>query len=459
MDVYLNSSDDEVRRDSGSGYTKLRTKFVIYTNVNCGVISHLHFHVGMTHLTRAVHRKEANSDVKSKSALKGAQGFSFPSTGVSIRRKFNFTSRRKILTTAAMLALSATALPAFATNWWTQTPSVSIGSAALNVKNFGAIGNGSHDDTAAIQAAVNALPSAGGTIVVPDGTYMINAGKGISLRSHTRLSLSSGAYLKAIPNNLQRYWIVKAWNVNNVEIQGGAFVGERSSHQGSGGEWGYCINVSGSSNVYVHDTHVDNSWGDGMLVGATGSGSRAVLSTNVTLNRVKGNNNRRQGLTIAPSNQVYVVNSSFTNTNGTAPQAGIDIEPATQGKTSQVRLESTTLSNNAGNGLEVHNNVNGLTLYKVTAENNKGFGVYTGGPTNVSITSSTLSQNYLFGVSIASNTAYVTIANNTINYNGDAWFYAHNQSIFTPGWSPRDIQVASTAKYVTQYGNVVSPTK
>jgi polygalacturonase len=411
----------------------------------------------MTHLTRAVHRKEAISDVKSRSALKSAQEYSFPSTGVSIRNTFTF--RRKVLTTVAALALSAVALPASATNWWTQTPSVSIGATTLSVKNFGALGNGSHDDTAAIQAAINALPSTGGTIVVPNGTYMINAGKGIGLRSHTRLSLASGAYLKAIPNNLGRYWIVRAWNVNNVEIVGGAFVGERSSHQGTTGEWGYCINIAGSSKVYVHDTNVNNSWGDGILVGGSGWGSSLVVSSGVTLNRVKGSNNRRQGLTITPSTQVYVVNSSFTNTAGTAPQAGIDIEPQTQGKVSQVRLENTTLSNNGGNGLEVHTNVNGLTLYKVTAENNKGFGVYTGGPTNVSITGSTLSQNYLFGVSIASNTSYVTMTNNTINYNGDAWYYAHNVSIFTPGWSPRDIQVASTAKYVTQYSNVISPHK
>jgi polygalacturonase len=413
----------------------------------------------MTHLTPAVHKKEAISDVKSKYALQRAQGFFFPATGVSNRRNFNNTSRRKVLTIAASLALSTVTLPAFAANWWTQTPSISIGSTSLNVRNFGAMGNGSTDDTTAIQTAINRLPSTGGTIVVPAGTYMINALKGISLRSHTRLSLATGATLKAIGNSAQRSWVVKVWNVNNVEIVGGAVMGERTTHRGTSGEWGYGINIQGSSKVYVHDITVSNAWGDGLLVGATGWGSSAVLSNGVTLNRVTSKNNRRQGLTICPANQVYVVNSTFTGTNGTAPQAGIDIEPATQGKVTQVRLENTTLSNNVGNGLEVHTNVNGLTLYKVTAKNNKGFGVYTGGPTNVSITGSTLTENYLFGVDISTGSSYVNIANNTINYNGDSWFYAHGVSIYTPGTTPRDIQVSSAARYVTQSNNIVSPRK
>jgi hypothetical protein len=135
-------------------------------------------------------------------------------------------------------------------------------------------------------------------------------------------------------------------------------------HTGTTGEWGYGIDVEGSSTVSVHDIGLSNCWGDGMVVSATGSGSTAVLSTGVTINRVTSTNNRRQGLTIGPSQQVYVVNSSFTDSNGIAPQAGIDIEPATQGSTSQVRIENSVLSNNVGNGLEMHANVSGVVLTK-----------------------------------------------------------------------------------------------
>lgn len=398
--------------------------------------------------------------MKNTTALQSAQGSFNPNSGVLIKNRLHSISHRKLLAAAASLALSAVTLPAAATNWWTQTPSVSIGSAVVNVVNFGASGNGAMDDTAAFQAAINALPSSGGTVIVPTGTYMIDALKSVSLRSHVRLSLASNAYIKAIPNNSDRYWIVKAFGVNNVEIVGGHIVGDRTNHTGNGGQWGYGILIEGSSNVYVHDLTVTNSWGDGILVrGINWDNGSVTPSNGVTLNRVKADNNRRQGLTICPSNQVYVVNSSFTGSNGVGPQGGIDIEPQTQGTTSQVRIENTVLSNNTGNGLEVHNNVNGVSIYKVTAENNKGYGVFTSGPTNVSISNSNLSQNYLFGVDIAGVSDYVSISNNTITYNGDSWFYAHGVSIFTEGWDPRDILIAGTAGHVTQSGNVISPQK
>ena len=392
--------------------------------------------------------------MKIRSALKGAQRLSFPHSGVFIRREFS----RKVVASAAALALSVANLPAFASNWWNPTPSVSIGSAVVNVRHFGAMGNGHTNDTRAIQSAIDALPTSGGTIVVPDGTYMIDALKGVSLRSHTRLSLASGAALKAIGNDARRYWVVKVWNVDNVEIEGGGIIGDRYSHRGSaGGEWGYGINISSSDKVYVHDITVQDCWGDGLLIGALGSGKGMVEATNVTLNRVKSKNNRRQGMSITPSNRVYVVNSSFTGTHGTAPQSGIDIEPRSQGWASQIRLENTSLSNNGGNGLEVHHNVDALTLENVTAKNNKGFGVYTGGPKNLNIAHSTLTENYLFGVTLSADTTYATIANNTINYNGDAWYYANGQSIFTPGTAPRDIDIARSSSHITQYNNRLSP--
>jgi polygalacturonase len=371
----------------------------------------------------------------------------------------SFTFRRKLLAAAAAVALAGVALPAAAANWWNATPTIAIGTAALNVANFGAIGNGVADDTAAIQAAINALPSTGGTVEIPAGTYMINALQAINLRSHMRLLLDTGATLQAIPNSAERYWVVKARNVNNVEIAGGSIVGERTQHQGTTGEWGYGLNIAGSSYVYVHDISVSNCWGDGLAVGAAVNSTSTVPSYSVTFNNVKSDNNRRQGLSILPATQVYVVNSSFTGSNGTAPQSGIDVEPQTQGTAMQVRLENVTLANNMGNGLEAHANVQALTLNNVTSQNNHGYGVYAGGVKYLTINNSNLSENYLFGVDIATTTNYVQVVGNTIEWNYDLWFYNNNESIYTVGTSPRDIQVASTATNVTVSNNIISPMK
>jgi hypothetical protein len=52
-----------------------------------------------------------------------------------------------------------------------------------DVKNFGAVGNGIVDDTAAIQAAANSLGSSGGTVYLPPGDFLLNGSNPINLNA------------------------------------------------------------------------------------------------------------------------------------------------------------------------------------------------------------------------------------------------------------------------------------
>lgn len=63
--------------------------------------------------------------------------------------------------------------------------------ATLDVKSFYAFGNGTHDDTQAIQAAILACPK-GGRVVIPAGAYLITA---LFLKSDIRIELMEGAVL------------------------------------------------------------------------------------------------------------------------------------------------------------------------------------------------------------------------------------------------------------------------
>ena len=63
--------------------------------------------------------------------------------------------------------------------------------ACVNVKDFGATGDGVTDDTVAIQSAILVCPK-GGRVLVPAGTYYVRP---ISLKSHMTLELKEGAHL------------------------------------------------------------------------------------------------------------------------------------------------------------------------------------------------------------------------------------------------------------------------
>lgn len=61
----------------------------------------------------------------------------------------------------------------------------------VSVRDFGAVGNGTHDDTHAIQLAIDALPD-NGRLLFPAGTYLSLP---LSLRSHITLEFCEGAVL------------------------------------------------------------------------------------------------------------------------------------------------------------------------------------------------------------------------------------------------------------------------
>jgi len=359
----------------------------------------------------------------------------------------------------AALAFGLVALPASAANWWSPTPVLSIGSKVISVRTAGAKGDGVHDDTAAFQAAINSLPSTGGTITVPAGTYMIDALRSINLRSHTRLKLDPAAQLVAIPNSSTRSYVIKAWKLTDVEITGGAVVGERARHKGTTGEWGMGIDILASKNVYVHDLKVSNCWGDGIYLGAIGSPGSAVVSSDVTVNRVVSNNNRRQGMSFGPVQRVYVVNSTFSNTNGTKPEAGIDIEPSTQGSAQNIRVENSIITGNAGSGMELQAHVSGVVVTSSTIKGNKGFGVYSGAAATSQFIGNLITENGLDGVAVMSPSHDLRIASNKITYNSTRWFIANNKSIYTLTSSPRDLQISSSARAITLTGNTLSPTR
>lgn len=71
---------------------------------------------------------------------------------------------------------------------------------AVDVRDFGAVGDGVHDDTVSIQNAVNCLP-VGGRLHFPEGTYLTAP---INLKSHITLDIAENAVLLGV-TEVERY--------------------------------------------------------------------------------------------------------------------------------------------------------------------------------------------------------------------------------------------------------------
>jgi hypothetical protein len=154
-----------------------------------------------------------------------------------------------------------------------------------------------------------------------------------------------------------------------------------------------------------------------------------------------------------------VVNSTFSNTHGTKPEAGIDIEPSTQGTAKNVRIERSTISGNAGSGVELQANVSGVVIKSSTVKGNRGFGIYGHGVYNAWFAVNLITENGLDGVALVSPTHDVKITSNTITYNSTRWYIANNRSIYTATSSPRDLQIPSSLSNITVSNNTITPTR
>ena len=104
----------------------------------------------------------------------------------------------------------------------------SIARAPLNVRAFGATGDGKTKDTAAIQKALDACATAGGgEVVVPAGEYLTGS---LDVKSNTTLRVEKDATLLGSPD-LADYPIVKArWEGRMVDAHRALVSATKASH-------------------------------------------------------------------------------------------------------------------------------------------------------------------------------------------------------------------------------------
>ena len=297
-------------------------------------------------------------------------------------------------------------------------PSRPRGNARVSVREHGARGDGVVDDTSAFQEAIDALPAEGGTVDVPTGKYLIDPVRSVRLRSRMHLELADDATLIAKVNAAERSCVLCVRQVRDTEISGGRIVGERKRHLGRTGEWGHGVEIQAASRITLRDLHVSDCWGDGVYVGATWSPDRErIVSDDVVIARVVSTGNRRQGLSITGSRNVRVHDCEFSNTAGTAPECGIDIEPNAPDTASAVHIENCLLKGNASNGIQVYMRSRNVVIRDCVIEHNGGYGILAIGASGGSVLKNRIRHNRLQGLGLRSGTTGYRISQNHFRNN------------------------------------------
>jgi parallel beta-helix repeat protein len=300
----------------------------------------------------------------------------------------------------------------------------SVSSVVVKVKSMGAKGDGVSNDTPPIQAAIDQVAGSGGTVLVEDGTYMIDAINHLQLKSNMTFRMTKLAVLKAIPNSQPNSGIIRIENASNVNLVGGTIQGERNEHKGNDGEWGMGIEIYASQNVILENIISKDNWGDGFYVG------------NKTLNSlfcaITADNNRRQGMSITSADGVTIKESIFKNTNGTAPMDGLDIEPNKGETVANIQVLNSLFLNNKGCGIEStvpteyagSAFVKNLILDGNTVENNGAIGSYSAGikisgQSGQKIINNIVKNNAQDGIIIVNGSVENIVMGNTIAGNGN----------------------------------------
>lgn len=167
----------------------------------------------------------------------------------------------------------------------------------FNITNYGA-STSAADNTKAIQRALDAVPTTGGMVVIPAGTWMFGSTdqmtsttEVLSIKSKTVLHLCAGATLKLVeygkaPNNKTLFIGCKNRKQNDIIIEG---EGETSIIDGQGARWwlakeqsetfnpGAMIRFEQGQRFLLRNFKIQNTPGVNITISNSGKASHATI--------------------------------------------------------------------------------------------------------------------------------------------------------------------------------------
>ena len=211
------------------------------------------------------------------------------------------------------------------------------------------------DETDATQALQSAINSKAKKVIVSNTGKPWNV-RPIKLASDQEIVFEKGVVVQAVRGEFKKPqdMLILGQGVKNVTLSGdGATLkmwkADYQSPPYTKSEWRHALAFYACENVTIRGLLIADSGGDGIYLGA---GSVGKPCKQVSIQDVRCINHHRQGISVISAEDLLIENCAFNDTQGTAPQAGIDFEPnSARERLKNCVLRNCTFNNNHSYGI------------------------------------------------------------------------------------------------------------
>ncbi|SNR36132.1 right-handed parallel beta-helix repeat-containing protein [Dokdonia pacifica] len=178
-------------------------------------------------------------------------------------------------------------------------------------------------------------------------------------RDDVTIILESGVVIRALPNVFGEFdSLIRIRDRSNITILGyGAtlIMNKQEYIDLADSEFRHGIDLNSAISILIEGLTIRDSGGDGISISKSfAADSPQNYSENIRIKNCVSNNNYRQGLAIISAKDVEILYCEFSDTSGTLPEDGIDIEPfEPDQRIEDVLIKGCRILNNNGNAIQV----------------------------------------------------------------------------------------------------------